>query len=157
MVLHRLQLFLFLALLVSLVGCRSARHTVEPYRSDLEAADSLETRANEFCASRRAANPPHMFVTDGCSMFPDSDWVECCVEHDIEYWCGGSADERRVADRALQACVAKTGRPTLGWWMDKGVRMGGVPWAPTSWRWGYGWNWPTGYAAESKQHDSSTE
>lgn len=27
-----------------------------------------------------------------------------------------------------------------------GVRMGGTPWLPTPWRWGYGWDdWPRGY------------
>ncbi len=27
-----------------------------------------------------------------------------------------------------------------------GVRIGGSPWLPTPWRWGYGWNvWPKGY------------
>lgn len=90
-------------------------------------------------------------------MFPDSDWAQCCVDHDIAYWCGGSADERRSADLSLQACVAETGRPTLGWWMDKGVRMGGIPWTPTSWRWGYGWDWPTGYASETNEGDPSAE
>jgi len=150
-------LVLILALLVSIVGCRSTRHTVEPYRDDLEAAASLVARASQLCSSREPDSPPHEFVTDGCSMFLDSDWVECCVEHDLEYWCGGTADERRLADRALAACVAEAGRPTLGWWMGKGVRVGGIPWPPTSWRWGYGWDWPTGYTAEAREGNASSE
>lgn len=90
-------------------------------------------------------------------MFPDSDWVECCVSHDIAYWCGGTADERRTADRELGECVVDTGRPTLGWWMGKGVRVGGVPWAPTPWRWGYGRDWPTGYVPEASERESGPE
>jgi hypothetical protein len=28
------------------------------------------------------------------------------------------------------------------------VRVGGTPWLPTPWRWGYGWDeWPRGYEA----------
>lgn len=154
--LHTLRFVLIFVLLAPLAGCRSTRHALEPYRSDPEAAATLESRANESCELRRAANPPHTFISDGCSMFPDSDWAECCVAHDIEYWCGGTAIDRHSADSALRDCVARTGRPTLGWWMEKGVRMGGVPWTPTSWRWGYGWDWPTCYESEGKDGDSSS-
>jgi hypothetical protein len=32
--------------------------------------------------------------------------------------------------------------------MRFGVRLGGVPWTPFHWRWGYGHPWPHGYLAE---------
>jgi hypothetical protein len=31
--------------------------------------------------------------------------------------------------------------------MLAGVRVGGSPYWPTRYRWGYGWPWPRGYAA----------
>jgi hypothetical protein len=135
--------------IASAVGCASKHHTVEPYRSNVTARAELDRRANAICGTTRPTLPPHPFVTDGCSMFPDSTWAECCVTHDIAYWCGGTYRQRRDADGELMKCVAAIGRPTLGWWMDKGVFMGGVPWMPTPWRWSYGWDWPTGYEAES--------
>jgi len=91
------------------------------------------------------------FTSDGCSRFPDglygqADlWHSCCVEHDLAYWRGGSWDERLAADRALQACVAATGQDEIANLMLVGVRLGGSPWWPTSYRWGYGWPWLRGY------------
>jgi hypothetical protein len=151
---HRHRLVLILAVLVplmSLTGCQSTRHAIEPYRSDPEAAATLEAHAQKACASRCPAGPPREFVTDGCSIFPDADWAHCCVRHDVAYWCGGSALERFAADQTLNACLADTGRPTLGKWMQNGVRVGGVPWLPTPWCWGYGWAWPTGYEPQASR------
>lgn len=150
-VLHTLIVVCLAAIAVGILGCARTIHSVEPYRSDPQAASSLETRAVSVCSSRHSPLPSREFVTDGCSMFPDSAWVECCVSHDIAYWCGGTTHERAAADRELGVCVAATDRPTLGWWMGKGVRIGGVPWAPTPWRWGYGWDWPKGYEPEASE------
>ena len=89
--------------------------------------------------------PPHRFTTDGCSLWPDGNWVDCCVAHDIAYWCGGSCDDRKDADEALQRCIRDQGRGALGTTMYVGVRLGGLPWSPAPFRWGYGWDWPHGY------------
>ena len=99
------------------------------------------------CRARRgdAATPPHPFTTDGCSLWPDGPWVECCVLHDRAYWCGGSAEERERADRTLEACVESAGSSATAGAMWLGVRIGGVPWWPAPWRWGYGWDYPAGY------------
>jgi len=80
------------------------------------------------------------FSTDGCSMFPDGKWRECCVEHDKAYWKGDPEDKegRRKADLELMACVARKGYPFTAFVMYVGVRIGGSSWWPTSWRWGYG-------------------
>ncbi|MFN0318056.1 MAG: hypothetical protein ACKVQA_23765 [Burkholderiales bacterium] len=92
------------------------------------------------------------FTTDGCSDFPDGTprhrqiWRDCCVAHDRAYWRGGTYDERLEADRALQACVAVTGERAIARIMLAGVRVGGSPWWPSRFRWGYGWPWPRGYA-----------
>ncbi len=86
--------------------------------------------------------PPEEFKSDGCSCWPDGEWLECCVEHDVLYWLGGSREERKQADINLQKCVRQKGHPITGKIMYYGARIGGVYWLPTSFRWGFGWNYP---------------
>jgi len=86
--------------------------------------------------------PPHPFKSDGCSCWPDGDWLECCVKHDLSYWLGGTGEERKDADIALRKCVTEKGHSMLGQAMFLGVRIGGVWWLPTPFRWGFGWNYP---------------
>jgi hypothetical protein len=84
---------------------------------------------------------PAGFESDGCSLFPDGDYRDCCVQHDLAYFSGGSWKARWRADDQLRKCVAgKRGlqhRP-LSFLMWLGVRVGGVPWLPTPFRWGFG-------------------
>ena len=84
---------------------------------------------------------PADFKSDGCSMFPEGIYSDCCVEHDRAYYVGGSWTKRWQADKQLFKCVAKK----HGWrnkiiapLMWAGVRVGGVSWLPTSFRWGFG-------------------
>jgi hypothetical protein len=128
-------------------GCATLDHSVEPYRSDPAAAAALEERAEAACRSMRADDdlPPRRFVTDGCSAWPDGSWVECCVVHDIPYWCGGTREQRRQADRTLRQCVANTHSGWLGNVMGLGVRAGGHPVVPARWRWGFGRDYPACY------------
>lgn len=101
------------------------------------------------CATPTTIKP---FVSDGCSAFPDGMpwektlWLDCCRDHDIAYWQGGTYDERRKADEELRRCVGNVGRPEIAALMLAGVRVGGSPYWPTRFRWGYGWQWPRGYA-----------
>jgi hypothetical protein len=96
------------------------------------------------------------FTTDGCSRFPDGTstrpelWLNCCTVHDIAYWQGGTSAERLQADRALQHCVAAVGKPTIAWFMFVGVRVGGTPYLPISFRWGYGWPYLRPYGVLTK-------
>jgi hypothetical protein len=100
------------------------------------------------CASDAHLRP---FTTDGCSDFADGTpkhktlWRNCCVTHDKAYWVGGTYAERLAADKALRQCVAAVGEPHIGALMLAGVRVGGSPFWPTRFRWGYGWPWPRGY------------
>ena len=94
------------------------------------------------------------FSSDGCSLFPDGDfsnrklWCECCLDHDIAYWRGGTAEQRLKADEELRTCVRrKTGNDVLADMMFAGVRLGGGPIFPNWYRWGYGWNYGRGYRA----------
>ncbi|MCW8962465.1 MAG: hypothetical protein OQL16_01620 [Gammaproteobacteria bacterium] len=98
-----------------------------------------------------------IFTTDGCSAFPDgtigqkSLWVNCCIRHDLAYWKGGSYDERLAADQALKACVSRVGEPEIANLMLAGVRVGGSPFYPMPYRWGYGWSYLRGYKPLSQQ------
>jgi hypothetical protein len=91
------------------------------------------------------------YATDGCSKFPDGTrahrdlWLKCCTEHDKKYWAGGSYAERANADLELRACVQSVGEPAIAELMLAGVRVGGSPWWPSTFRWGYGWPYTHGY------------
>lgn len=93
------------------------------------------------------------FSSDGCSSFPDHafgvDWTQCCLKHDVSYWQGGTQKQRRQADEDLKRCVGKAASDILGKLMKWGVRPGGIPQGPTSWRWGYGWVLNRGYKSLS--------
>lgn len=84
---------------------------------------------------------PENFKTDGCTLFPDGDYRDCCVVHDLAYFHGGTRRGRLRADNVLFRCV----KNKKGWWhkiiapmMWVGVRIGGVSFLPTSFRWGFG-------------------
>ena len=84
---------------------------------------------------------PADFKSDGCSLFPDGDYRNCCVEHDKAYYFGGSWRERRRADNKLFKCVADTKgfqHKLIAPVMWIGVRVGGVSFLPTPFRWGFG-------------------
>ncbi len=104
-------------------------------------------------ASCATQGPLRPFTTDGCSDFPEGTtrhktlWQQCCIAHDRAYWQGGTCDEREAADRELQRCVAAVGEPGIAALMLAGVRVGGSPYWPTRFRWGFGWPWPRGYRA----------
>lgn len=109
-----------------------------------------------------AASELKPFATDGCSDFPDGTlehktlWLNCCIAHDLAYWLGGTYEQRQLADEELEACVAKVGEPEIALLMLAGVRVGGSPYWPTRYRWGYGWPywagmWPRGYVEMSAE------
>ena len=114
------------------------------------------------CASQPRLTP---FATDGCTLFPDGTsqqkdlWLHCCIAHDRKYWLGGTKADRLNADHGLRACVAAVGEPKTAKLMLMGVKVGGTPYFPTSWRWGYGWRYFRGYKplsdAEKKLIDES--
>ena len=91
------------------------------------------------------------FTSDGCSSFPDGTleqrdlWLSCCTAHDVAYWKGGTYEQRLQADVDLKNCVNEVGEPEIALLMLAGVRVGGTPFLPTSFRWGYGWGYPKFY------------
>jgi hypothetical protein len=78
--------------------------------------------------------------SDGCTLIAEGKIHDCCVAHDKEYFQGGTRHQRRNSDKRLYECVCKKG----GWdkffapfiWL--GVRIGGLPFLPTKFRWGFG-------------------
>src|SRR5262249_39701794 len=101
------------------------------------------------------------FTSDGCSLFPGGTpshrqlWCSCCVAHDRMYWAGGTSSERAAADHQLQRCVADVGEPAIADLMLAGVRVGGSPYWPTSFRWGYGWPYLRGYKPLSEDESQA--
>jgi len=91
------------------------------------------------------------FRSDGCSSFPDgtrshpNKWLSPCIQHDFAYWQGGTWEQRVEADLELKRAVIEGGNPVVARLIYLGVRLGGSPWWPTSWRWGFGWPYPRGY------------
>ena len=85
------------------------------------------------------------FKTDGCSMFPNHKWKDCCIEHDKLYWKGGTKEDRKKADIKLMNCVKAKGFPIIAKIMYLGVRVGGHPSLPFPWRWGFGYKYPFKY------------
>ena len=104
------------------------------------------------CLSACSTNDLKPFTTDGCSSFPDGTmqqqtlWLNCCIKHDLSYWKGGTYEERLAADLALEQCVANIGESNVAKIMLAGVRVGGSPYWPTPYRWGYGWPYLRGYS-----------
>lgn len=96
------------------------------------------------CAERGLSVPTRPFESDGCSLWPDGDWGDCCEGHDMDYWCGGSYVDRLRSDARLASCVARGRwyRWLLGGVMFLGVQAFGPSILPTPFRWGYGRDWP---------------
>ncbi len=144
-------------LLLLSVTMSACAHQIQP--EVLELYDGpLPSVAKERCLKRRGNSslvPEKEFRTDGCSLWPDGDWQSCCVDHDMEYWCGGSASERKKFDHTLGSCIAGKGHSVLGPTMGVAVRVGGLWVLPTPWRWGYGWPWLSSMERDESISDST--
>lgn len=98
-----------------------------------------------------AEEPPKPFITDGCSNFFDGgfsdseQWLDCCTEHDLAYWRGGSKQERLLADQKFKQCIAERANPILAELMYRAVRLFGHPHNHADYRWGYGYAYGDGY------------
>lgn len=73
--------------------------------------------------------------------------MNCCIQHDLAYWRGGTFEEKQRADEVLYQCVVDTGRTDIAKIMFTGVQLGGSAYFPTGYRWGYGWSYLRGYQA----------
>ena len=102
-----------------------------------------------WLASPSLAGSLRPFQTDGCTRFPDGRpdhqklWRDCCVQHDLYLWAGGSKEERLAVDRQLKECVISKGAPVPAWVMYLGVRIGAQ--SPVRYKemeWGNAWTAP---------------
>lgn len=101
------------------------------------------TISTDFAQTPDNRKLPDNYVSDNCSWFPDGDYGDCCVEHDKDYFFGGTWHERRASDKRLVACVRAKGHKYISKMMWIGVRLGGVSFLPSSFRWGFGSDWET--------------
>jgi len=96
-----------------------------------------------FLISRDA--PQKSFVSDGCSVWPDRNYYDCCYKHDKAYWDAGTQDDRQNADLTFRQCMTKSTNEFYSHMMYLGVRIGGHPIWPTPWRWDFGRPYSWGY------------
>lgn len=92
------------------------------------------------------------FSSDGCSLSPNSffkaQFVDCCVQHDVAYWLGGTSQQKEKADSDFKMCMQSKLGKNYGSSIQEavaetyylGVSIGGVNYMPNAFRWGYGWN-----------------
>ena len=115
-----------------------------------------------LAVSCQATRPPRLcdFESDGCSCFPNGTprspdlWKQDCEVHDYAYWKGGTWGERKEADLKFRESIRERGQPVVAEIAYAGVRVGGTPWLPTPWRWGFGWSgFPRGYAELSEEEE----
>ncbi|NKB76274.1 MAG: hypothetical protein GKR96_04345 [Gammaproteobacteria bacterium] len=128
--------FGFIALsLIAISSCASSKVSCD-------AVGSIKSDSTWGVGGLELNQPPKQCFMDGCSLVPDFGFGDCCDTHDIVYWRGGSPRMRQAADRELRQCIREKGNPLLSELYYLGVRVGGVSWLPTPWRWGFGWHYP---------------
>ncbi|MFN8847404.1 MAG: hypothetical protein ACK5W9_11195 [Bdellovibrionales bacterium] len=99
------------------------------------------------------------FFSDGCSSSPNSlpwenkqsSWEFCCIDHDIDYWIGGTSEERKISDENLKSCIANSGSPRVAKIYHSSVSFFGTPDSLQNFRWGYGWNYKRNYGPLTEQ------
>ena len=104
-----------------------------------------------FAATDDTRLLPDNYVSDQCSWFPDGNYGDCCVEHDKDYFFGGTMGDRRASDKRLVQCVKGKGHGFLSKVMWLGVRVGGMAFLPSSFRWGFGKDWDKKHPVEKKK------
>lgn len=60
--------------------------------------------------------------TDGCTMAPDFNFVQCCVAHDYNY---ADQMDRKEADLRFLSCIISKGHPVLAYIYYFAVRLFG--------------------------------
>ena len=139
-----LRLLALAALVLASTACTPMRSKLPPpYLIDGRSysAEELDAWANERCAAASPAGlPPNKFTTDGCSAYPEGKYQDCCIKHDVSYWCG--VQRRRAVDQDFRRCVRDASSPANANLMWTGVRLGGGRLLPFPWRFGYGHPWP---------------
>ena len=70
----------------------------------------------------------------GCTGWPEGNWHDCCVQHDLDYEAGGNIWAKIKCDHKLGRCVAGKCSMLLGLLMFVGVLILGLgPWYQHRW------------------------
>lgn len=91
------------------------------------------------------------FETDYCTMFFEGTlrkpgvWKDCCFEHDLRYWFGGSKKSQKKSDLILKQCVRKKAGTFWANLMYYGIRAGHLSPIKNKYKWGWGWVNPIGF------------
>ena len=105
---------------------------LSPAATDAQQSNSSDPHSTNISVNSHLAPPP----SDGCTMWFDGDFKDCCVEHDRAYLTGGDHWRTRLrADNRLFTCVAgKKGawHLALAPVMWTGVRIFGSDLSPSS-------------------------
>ncbi len=114
--------------------------------------------AETYRLHSKKETPPHPFVFDGCTGFPDTifryDFTEACLEHDIAYWLGGTSAERKEVDTRLAQAAAADGLTgtVFGIMLYAGTRTFGDSFIAKALgtNWGFGYNGTTSHDVQSQ-------
>jgi hypothetical protein len=85
------------------------------------------------------------FQTDYCTMYKEGPtnapeiWKDCCLEHDMYYWAGGTTKDRNNADLRLKECVEDLGYPVEAKIIFAGVKLGHLSPIKSKYPWNNGW------------------
>ncbi len=107
------------------------------------------------------ANELKPFVTDYCTMFVDGTssrptlWRDCCIEHDIRYWFGGTSANKDKADIELKSCVKHVAGLTWANLIYVGVRAGHYSPIKGKYKWSWGWENKRNNAEEISDQEKS--
>lgn len=69
-------------------------------------------------------NIPKDFKSDGCTLAPNFNFKQCCIEHD--YLRRYKIISKSKADKNLRECINSKGHPILAWIYWIFVRVAGV-------------------------------
>lgn len=98
------------------------------------------------------------FKTDYCTNYPEGTrespelWKNCCLEHDMYFWAGGTRAERDEADLQLRSCVEKKAGTSQANIMYYAIRAGSL--SPVKFpdkKWNNGWREREDYAQLSEE------
>lgn len=124
------------------------------YRKPLEGKEEIINKLDEDAKNNNLDNPPFKFTWDGCSggvsalsnfFLRDVDWEDGngCLTHDYAYWRGGTFKMKMNADNELYNHIVKIGHSKIyAYLVWITVVIGGLPFIPAPWRWGYGYPFP---------------
>lgn len=85
------------------------------------------------------------FRTDYCTGFSEGTfkkpnlWKECCFEHDLRYWFGGTKVQQNFSDIQLKSCVSVKAGSFYSNLMYYAVRAGHYSPIKHKTHWGWGW------------------